>query len=404
MTAKTFRGSVNFMADSTSSPDPVPPDLPDEAIPDAPFTPEELRAVAQDVSALYPPPRLGTELVLLEVNPHRAHAYWNVDVEDYQAAVASAGSATPPMILRLHDVTGLAFDGGNAHSYFDLQVQGLQGHWYVDLWQAGRAYVAELGLRREDGGLVLLARSNPVATPAASESPRYETTAVALHPEGPRLTDLSADPNLNPETMDVETGAEVALNPPPLHVVAPVPDAAYGAPDAGPETRPVTAAFAPSLAREFPLSPSVAKPEASTAGRQEPAALQSESAERTDWPSAKELARHVPDTSGAAPSMPESAAPSPSSPAPVPPPPPPASLPLEHYVTLSSFEHGSPQVALEVNVELHVYGRAKPGTQVSFYGQPVALRPDGSFSLRKPLPHGAVVLPLLAVDPPQPPK
>ncbi|HMP76302.1 MAG TPA: DUF4912 domain-containing protein [Kiritimatiellia bacterium] len=401
------------MAEPTSTPEPTPPDLPNEAIPDAPFTPEELRSVAQDVSALYPPPRLGTELVLLEVNPHRAHAYWNVDVEDYQAAVASTGSATPPMMLRLHDVTGIEFDGSNAHSYFDLQVQGLQGHWYVDLWQAGRAYVAELGLRREDGGLMLLARSNPVATPAASESPRYETTAVALHPEGPRPTDLSADPNLNPETMDVETGAEVGLNPPPLHVVAPVPDAAYGAPDAGVETRPATAAFAPSAAREFPMPPLAAKPEAPAVGRQGPAALQPDSAERTDWPSAEELARHVPDTSGSVPEMPAPAAnapavhaeapPSHASPAPVPPAPP-ASLPLENYVTLSSYEHGNPQVALEVNVELHVYGRAKPGTQVSFYGQPVALRPDGSFSLRKPLPHGAVVLPLLAVDPPQPPK
>lgn len=75
-------------------------------------------------------------------------------------------------------------------------------------------------------------------------------------------------------------------------------------------------------------------------------------------------------------------------------------MPLESYVSLSSFEPGRREVSLEVNVELHIFGRAKPGTELTLYGQQIPLRPDGSFSVRKPLPQGAVVLPLLAVDPP----
>jgi hypothetical protein len=52
-------------------------------------------------------------------------------------------------------------------------------------------------------------------------------------------------------------------------------------------------------------------------------------------------------------------------------------------------------VLLEVNAELHIYGRSKPNTELTLYGQIVKTRPDGSFSVRRPLPHGAVILPLL---------
>jgi hypothetical protein len=70
-------------------------------------------------------------------------------------------------------------------------------------------------------------------------------------------------------------------------------------------------------------------------------------------------------------------------------------LPLESYANLSSFEKGRPEVELEVNTELHIFGRARPGSELSLFGQKVHLRPDGTFSIRKPLPHGVVVLPLL---------
>ncbi len=430
----------------------------DEALLGEP-TAEELRSVAEEVSALYPPPRLGTELVLLEVSPNRAHAYWNVEVDDFEAAVAASGQEAPAMLLRLHDVTGLEFDGSNAHSYFDVQVQGLQGHWYVDLWHDGRSYIAELGLRRAGGGFVSMSRSNRIATPSASESALYNTEALDILHVGDavqRLTDLISDPQLSSENMDVETGAPIERNPPPVVPVQRADPAAYRAPDAGaresrPEAAPIQpAATHPAEPKVFPLSlppnttpreqvedlfhavheavageppsPNTAPPKieptpvpvsaAEASAKPDPAPR----ATPSDWPSAEELARHVPDTSATAP----------VDVAPVtrethtPPPPAPAEaqkpeqspttsasspLPLDNYVSLSSFEHGRPQVDLEVNVELHIYGRAKPGAKLSFYGQPVKLQPDGTFSIRKPLPQGAVVLPLLAVEPPaEPPR
>jgi hypothetical protein len=63
-------------------------------------------------------------------------------------------------------------------------------------------------------------------------------------------------------------------------------------------------------------------------------------------------------------------------------------------VSYSSGSLGRSADLLEVNTELHVFGRARPGTRLKIFGRPVALRPDGSFSVRRPLPQGAVVIPL----------
>ena len=54
---------------------------------------------------------------------------------------------------------------------------------------------------------------------------------------------------------------------------------------------------------------------------------------------------------------------------------------------------------LEINAELHVYGRGTPGDQIQLFGQQVTLDPDGRFSLRRPLSDSLAVLSLLAAMP-----
>ena len=54
---------------------------------------------------------------------------------------------------------------------------------------------------------------------------------------------------------------------------------------------------------------------------------------------------------------------------------------------------------LEINAELHVYGRGTPGDQIRLFGQLVTLDPDGRFSLRRPLSDPLAVLSLLAAMP-----
>lgn len=436
---------------SSAAPDQAStPDRTAEAAGAAP-APDELRRISEEISALYPPPRLGTELVLLEVNPHRAHAYWNVDVEDYQAARKRSGLERPPLVLRLYDVTGLTFDGSNAHQVFDIEIQGLQGHWYLDLWKDGRTHIADLGFRRDDGSLVCLARSNPVSTPAAAESAEYHTLALdtaAADPSSVKLTDLVADAGLNGPAFDPETSPADAVAP-PAGGDAPAPAVPFVPPDHVPTDAPAGAAYTPSAhPPDNVVSWPVPQPVSADDRREEVQAFFARAAEPSapasqpwhapdsppgfaarsnaaapggsgdedeggaGWPSAEELARHVPDTSGAAPvapapvkhDPPPAVAPEAAPPAPAPAgtaaSPGSSPMPLDSYVSLSSMESGRREVSLEVNAELHIFGRAKPGTELTLYGQRVPLRPDGTFSVRKPLPQGAVVLPLLAVDPP----
>lgn len=65
---------------------------------------------------------------------------------------------------------------------------------------------------------------------------------------------------------------------------------------------------------------------------------------------------------------------------------------MESVLTVSSFALGTELVDLEINAEIHIYGRARPGTQLMLFGRKVMLRPDGTFSITRPLPNGALVL------------
>lgn len=52
-----------------------------------------------------------------------------------------------------------------------------------------------------------------------------------------------------------------------------------------------------------------------------------------------------------------------------------------------------------VNAELIVYGATDPKATVTFQGQPIALRPDGTFSVRLALPDGTQTIPVSATSP-----
>lgn len=374
--------------------------------------PDELRSLLQAVRDEQPLPASGTELILIEVDPHRAHAYWNID--------ASQADSSKPLVLRVHDITDQA-KGGEAQS-FDVEVQGLQGRWYLDFWRDDRTFVSELGYRQPDGTLSLLARSNEVRTPVAE--PVEASGGHVDHNGDPLFTDWPGDNAAAPVSQTDETVPDVS-------VVAPVPQ------DDATVAEPVTI-----LEPDFPLTswndeededavdaPASSKsssPAAVAAGdaavafdeevmsgpEQEQESAAAAAATGFDaFPSAEELAFAIEENhealrafyAAAAPEFHESfmppeperrevqlsdAPPAPSVPA-----------PLEQIVGLSSMENAHKDVLLEVNAELHIYGRARPDTELTLYGQVVRTRPDGTFSVRRPLPHGAVVLPLLYTRP-----
>lgn len=344
---------------------------------DDPFASDELRQISEEISAEFPPPRLGTELVLLEVDPQRAHAYWNIDLEDYQDAKLDSGRLNPTMVLRMYDVSGVNFDGTNAREVFDTEIQGLQGQWYVDLWQHGRKYVADIGFRRADGSLAFIARSNEVQTPPAGPSSEndaaLELVAAALsHEVAERVPIAQGQSRLS--VMSQETVADISTqvieNDYPREYGASTPPSANRAPVeiSWPEPEEILHNTPDIQQRVDKFYKELTEPESAISAAELRMEHEMESAEE-------------PASMPPAPASNESPATGP--------------VPLESYVNYSSFESGRHGVELEINTELHVYGRAKPGSDLVLFGQKVQIRPDGTFSIRKPLPQGAVVIPLL---------
>jgi hypothetical protein len=420
---------------------------------------------------------------LIDVDPRCLHAFWSLPkrlMDDARGALGARG-ADVPLVLRV------TTEGEARTSAFDVQVQGLQGQTYVEIWDAPRRYRAELGLRRPDGRLLGLIQSNvaqlPPLGPAdeaanlkamarraeAEQADRAppamatpEPIAVALGtaevaepaepgpaplrlsfppppieagPFDPALPVAGAEPPPLPAsgpkaaeaTAPPETGTEAvsAEAPPPLVQPASPPEAAA---ETGPLATPAFFPFAgpfgalpepvaepfpppPSEAGEFDLRLLVAAPPPppgqaqGAAADQAPMQAPAEGAppigslegvpaaapeaipegEAAGMPSGEHAWQPAPTGQADAGSGGTAEAPAGGSDEPAP-------LALESTLSLSSFALGRETVELEVSAELHIFGRAKPGTDLHLFGRKVALRPDGSFSISRPLPNGALVI------------
>jgi hypothetical protein len=115
-----------------------------------------------------------TELVLMPVDPFLIHAYWDFSPGDWERV----RRRRKPVVLRIHDVTMIRFDGTNSHSHFDLPVALEAQNWYVPLWSAEKSLCADLGWPRPDGSFETLVRSNVIQTARAGVSIFEETRWV----------------------------------------------------------------------------------------------------------------------------------------------------------------------------------------------------------------------------------
>jgi hypothetical protein len=73
-------------------------------------------------------------------------------------------------VLQFYDVTNAAPDEAALNPSFAVEVQLQVGNWYVRSCGPGRAYRADLALKREDGSFAVMASSNLVQTPPSAPS------------------------------------------------------------------------------------------------------------------------------------------------------------------------------------------------------------------------------------------
>jgi hypothetical protein len=167
---------------------PVP-----EAAPEPkPFSAIELRQISTHITTQWFLPVEDNRLTLLEIDPWRVHAYWNVAEADVAAARGSlpGGGAEAALVLRFTDLSPGTRDTAPPHPRFDIEVQQARNNWYIGLWRDAKHYSAELGLRAPDGAFVGLVRSNEVVTPRAGPSPDLDFRHLEVRP--PRALETRA--------------------------------------------------------------------------------------------------------------------------------------------------------------------------------------------------------------------
>ena len=161
------------------------------------LSPKILREVSDEVKASFRRAPAKPELVLIEVDPHRLHAFWTVSRETMEYARHRLGGDSNPasMILRVFEAepNDAGSSGGAA---FDVDVGGLQSRSYVDIFGKARRYRAELGLRDADNRFVTLATSNVVELPPASSAASNEFRQINIDaPEAGTFAPQPASPS-----------------------------------------------------------------------------------------------------------------------------------------------------------------------------------------------------------------
>jgi len=103
----------------------------------------------------------------IAVDPDRLFVYWEVRDETLDAARERLGpaGARAVLVLRVHDTTGRIFDGENAHSSFDQDVQRNDRQWFCRVGKPSSSAHVEMGLRTPDGRFWKLMRSGRVDFP-----------------------------------------------------------------------------------------------------------------------------------------------------------------------------------------------------------------------------------------------
>lgn len=125
-------------------------------------------------------------LTLLPIGPYWIHAFWEIPPDALLGMLQPLGRAPDEvrLVLRLYDVTGLVFDGANAHRMTDIPVLQSEPSTYIRLRSGGRTFMGDLGCLLPDGRFLRMARSGPVHTPRDTH-PGTAGTGVGSGPDSP---------------------------------------------------------------------------------------------------------------------------------------------------------------------------------------------------------------------------
>ena len=126
-----------------------------------------------------------TQLALIVRDPHWVYAYWDIAPSSVAKISQQIGDEvhSASYVLRLYEVSYIDFNGTNANHFFDIDVGPFTKNWYINLWADNASYCADLGLRTRDGKFHPLVRSNFITTPRVTTSPRSDVIWMEVKEE-----------------------------------------------------------------------------------------------------------------------------------------------------------------------------------------------------------------------------
>ena len=124
-----------------------------------------------------------TRLVLLVVDPHLIHAYWEIARSRLRDVKRKA--ALGHVILRFY--TG-------KQDSFDVDIDLQARNWYVHLWSPEESLYADLAVKMNDGTLIRLARSKVVRLPRTRPVIAIEQHFMKVDPAERRAELVAAPP------------------------------------------------------------------------------------------------------------------------------------------------------------------------------------------------------------------
>jgi hypothetical protein len=138
-------------------------------------------------------------LVTMVRDPLWFFAYWDATPDRFDGLRNQVGDAvwnTGQAVLRVFDVTGV--DGGisQAHSSFDVPVSFDVRRWYVNVPEAGRSWITELGFRFPDGRYLAMLRSNRIVSPNGQVSSQTDSRWMVVNvSEWDKMFEVASGPS-----------------------------------------------------------------------------------------------------------------------------------------------------------------------------------------------------------------